>query len=350
MNLGIEFLSGAALPPMEDGALTSGPPAPPPVNPLQAMADVLKARQGTIDTAISAKELERRTEYAFSLGLRSMVDLQDKFLGQTAIVCGAGHSLDFEAVRQAKVAGGKVFVVNTVHDPMIRAGIVPDFSVMLDPNERVADYQTPHPDVTYLLGSGCHPKVWRRFRDAGASPYMFVPIMTDTQHDEIMERFPEAVVLFIPGQTTVGLRTAGNIVPWMGFETSELHGFDSCYAPGNDGVNSQQLYAVPKPVIHHDAREFTIVANPRRHRFTCRSNGAMARQAQGFHALLAMASRAEVNGRVGQHRFRVAGDGAIPWMAWKAGGEYAHHTDPDRMAAKYGDAEHWDFYRGKAYG
>jgi hypothetical protein len=313
------------------------------------LADAFSRLVGPVNTEITADEMERRTEYALSLGLPSLSMLKDVCRG-TAVICGGGHSLDIEEVRARKAAGCKVVVLNTRHDQFIAAGIIPDFSIMLDAAERVATYQTPHPGVVYLIGSSVHPKVWQHFREAGATPFLFVPIMREGQHETMADKFDGFDLCFIPGATTVGLR-AHNITGHIGFADDELHGFDSCYAPGNDGITGLTLYGVPKPVVTHDAVEFTIVSQVERHRFTCRSNGAMARQVKGFYSVVAGLPHEDVNGRVGNRRIRVAGDGAIPWMAWKNGGpdQYIEHTHPDRMLAKYGDAEHWDYFRGKPY-
>lgn len=330
-------------------AEVAGPTIRFPADTVRSMVDSLKQSLGPATTDITPEQMERRTAYTLTLGLPSLCDLQDQFLGQTAIICGGGPSLDMEAVRAGQAAGAKVFAVNTVHDALIAAGIIPDFAVMLDPNARVAGYQTPHPKVTYLIGSTVHPRVWQRFREADIRPYLFVPTMTDYQHITLAQRFEGHNLCFVTGGVTVGMRTP-HVTGFMGFLDDELHGFDSCYAPGQDGINSLGLYSVPKPVIRHDSRVITITSNPSRHRFTCRTNGSMGRQLASFRAMLHMLPVSEVNGRVGQRRIRVAGDGAIPWMAWKDGGPDKHfeHTNPERMEAKYGSSAHWDYFGDRA--
>lgn len=317
-------------------------------NTAHATAADLRAALGPIRTDITPEELEARTAAILSTGVPGLHEMGDIYRGQKAIICGSGPSLNADHVLAAQEAGARVFALNTSHDWLIARGVVPDFSIMLDPNERVAGYQTPHKRVTYILGTTCAKATWMRFLSLGIRPRFFVPIMTDTQHDTIAHQHPTRRICYISGGVTVGMR-AVNICGWMGFQDVELHAFDSCYAPGRNGLDQTGLYAVDKPSTHHDAREVTITAGRTGDKFTCISNGAMARQTISFKALAVMLPDSEVHGRIGQMRVLVSGDGAIPWMAWKDGGpdKYIEHTNPEMMLAKYGDAKHWDYFKGE---
>ena len=38
----------------------------------------------------------------------------------------------------------------------------------------------------------------------------------------------------------------------------------------------------------------------------------------------------------------VAGDGVIPWLAWKDGGRFFKHADPSEMQRRYGNSKEVD--------
>ncbi len=300
---------------------------------------------------IDVTEQERRIAYAMSLGLPNAALLRDVAPpGARVMICGGGPSLAANVlkIREAQANGWVIIALNITHDWLLARGIRPNFAIMLDPAPRVAGYQTPTKGVTYLIGSTVHASVWQRFREAGVRPFWWVPIGDDTQHSVIMRRFPGVAALFVAGATTVGLR-ALNLARFMGWQTLDLVGYDSCYAP--DAVEGEYgLYPYPKPHIHHDRRECTAVSRATMQKFTYITNGSMARQVLGFQSILESMPNTETNGRVGGVRLIVHGDGVIPWMAWKDGGpdKLMEHADPAAMAAKYGDAYVWDYAKGKA--
>jgi uncharacterized Rossmann fold enzyme len=315
--------------------------------PQEKLVREYQAEMGAVPTDITPEQLEERLALLMRLPLPSLADLADLYFGQRAVICGSGMSLNASDVADAQAAGARVFAINKSHDWLIERGVMPDFSVMLDPNLRVAGYQTPNRRVTYLLGASCDRAVWLRFLSAGIKPFMFFPIMTDTQHGTIAEKYPDANICCIAGGVTAGLR-AINVASWMGFQSIELHGFDSCYAPGKDGSDKSGLYTVDKPSTHHDAQQVTFGSGATGKKFTCITNGSMRRQIISFKALLAMLPDSGVHGRVGQTRIRVAGDGAIPWMAWNdaRANSYVSHVSPDAMAGKYGNAKHFNYFKG----
>lgn len=315
------------------------------VLPPGALSANLRDALGPIKTDIDVAELERRTASVLKFGLPSLSQMGDLYYGGDAIIVGSGMSLDPYYVAERQAAGARVFAVNRSHDYLIAHGVIPDFAVMLDPNVRVAGYQTPNRRVTYIFGTSVDKGVWIRFLTAGIKPFVFVPAMTATHPEDLSRALPGHDMCFIGGPTTVGLRTV-NICGWMGFRNPELHAFDSCYAPGYDGLTKTGLYSVDKPKTYHDSRNDSVVAG-NGDKLTFVTNGAMARQVIGFAGMLKDLPDMEHHGRIGMS-LRVSGDGVIPWMAWKdsAVSGYVTHTHPDRMAAKYGAAKHFDYFKG----
>lgn len=303
----------------------------------------LREALGLLKMGIDQDEHESRIRYALGLNLFSMAHLADVCEGERIAICGSGPSLakSIPYLRQAK---HKILACNGAHDFLLANGIKPTFGLILDPREWCSTYQTPTPGVTYLIASTVHHSVWQRFRESGIKPWLFIPILNDTDHENI-QRLYDNEMCFVAGGTTVGLRGL-NILLHLGASVIEGHGFDSCYAPGQDGLLMKQLHAHSKPHVDHDARIGTVRGLTTGDALRFRSNGPMSRQIIGFNSFLKNMPNHISNGRMGKTRLIMAGDGVIPWMAWKDGGpnHYIEHLDPESMKAKYGDARRWDYF------
>lgn len=313
----------------------------------------LRTRLGEVRIAIDHGEHIWRIAKVLIRGLPSAADLRDKYLGAHFTVVGSGPSAKDTIDRIPK--GSLIVAVNGAHDWLVGRGIIPHFGLLMDPNPWVATYQTPRPDVTYIVGTTCHENVWKRFADAGVKPYVCVPMIDGKDHEDIVAKFPNHVLNFVGGGVTTGLR-AVPVFAGLGAGMIDMHGFDSCYAPGTKVGG--QLYAHYKPKTYHDAIELTVRSRRTDDSFTCRSNRAMARQIIGFQALCASLSEFAVNASIDTWDggafeardanlcIRMFGDGAIPWMAWKDGSKINRfwHAEPDRMAEKYGDFQHYDYH------
>lgn len=79
----------------------------------------------------------------------------------TVSICGAGPSLG-ETLSELK---GDVFAVNSAISYLLERGVVPKWAMIWDCAEICERFAIPHPDVTYLIGSRCHPKVFKRLKD-----------------------------------------------------------------------------------------------------------------------------------------------------------------------------------------
>lgn len=321
----------------------------------------LRQAMGEIRMEITPEEHHRRIRYALSLGLHSAAYLADKAQGERIAVVGSGPSLK-ASLPYLSTCKHKIIACNAAHDFLLQNGIKPWAGIMLDTHDWCETYQTPTEGVGYFIGSSVHPKVWQRFRTAGIKPWLFVPIIQDNDHEMLLSTYGNDLCL-VAGATTVGLR-AFNFATMLGASVVEGHGFDSCYAPGHDGKKgSNQLHAHAKPYVHHAARMDTIKSKVTGQTLRYITNDAMAKQILGFNSFVdslpVHQGAAEPIGtvvcaedkRIGKARLVIAGDGAIPWMAWKDGGpkQYIEHLNPEAMQAKYGDAQHWDYFADKPY-
>lgn len=294
---------------------------------------------------ISEDENRERLGQALALDLPSVATLKGKYAGQKLIICGGGASLEQTLldIRRARRRSKrvKILAVNKTHDWLIEKGIIPDFGVLMDPRAHLVDYMTPHRGVTYLFGASVDKRIFERF--SGRNVYLWYPIGTARDEpyvrDLLRRRYPWKSVAMIPGPSTVGLRSVHLGMDILGFTSIELHGFDSCYDP-----KSGTLWPYRKDVTFEPMKiDFSVVSKTDGTQFKCVSNPDMARQVYEFDKMIELLIASVKNGR---RRYlpniTVAGDGAIPWMAWKNNG----HATPGRMMEKYGYAAIFDYARG----
>lgn len=267
--------------------------------------------------------------------------LNGKYEGFRGVIVGGGPSIDWELIKQEADARDRgepvrIFAPNRSHDACIAHGIIPDYGVLMDPSEHVVDYITPRDDVVYLIATGVHWKVLKKF--LGSRAMFWTPLYDVDAADmkAVVEANPGRPITFISGGSTVGLRLINILMGWG--MSPHLHGFDSAYAPG-----SKKLYAYDKPEQTTEFCDSTIVSKTTQRQLRFTSNQHMARQAMAFEGFMHRLPETTVNGKSAPQEVVVHGDGPIAWMAWLDGGELLRHANPDAMAAKYGTTQYWDY-------
>jgi hypothetical protein len=309
-------------------------------NPLESVIGPTKGR-------IDAWTHVERTKFAFSqIGddvWPTVGYLNGKFEGFRGVIVGGGPSLDWDLIRKeadARDAGEpvRIFCPNRSHDECVSRGIIPDYGVLMDPAEHVAEYITPRDDVVYLIGTGVHWKVLQNMLAMNARCMFWTPLYDVDGADAvaISDAYPNRPITFISGGSTVGLRLINILLGWG--MSPHLHGFDSAYSP-----NSKTLYAYDKPQATTEFCDATIVSDKTQRQLRFTANQHMARQAMAFGGFMKRLPDTTVEGRPYAREVTVYGDGPIPWMAWLDGGDLIKHADPQNMAAKYGDAKYWDY-------
>ena len=111
------------------------------------------------------------------------------------------------------------------------------------------------------------------------------------------------------------------------------------------------LYAYDKPESDYEVIDVTAMSRETNEGFRCITNKNMANQMREFPWFIEKSREFTMNNikdgvAVEQHvdqNITVAGDGVIPWLAWKEG----IHVDPIAMLKKY-QTGHVD-YRGSLY-
>ncbi len=305
--------------------------------------------RSTVPTAnvgrVDIHERRRRMSLSMAGSIPSAAHLAGKYQGQKIIICGGGPSIeqtlpDIKAqIRLSKRV--KVAALNKTHDWLLKRGVQPDFGVMADPAEHVSTYQTYQRGTTYLLGGFLHAKTLARF-EGKRNCYIWHPTNDDEGDKEwFNQNFRNAPRLCVSGKSTVGQR-APMIFPYLGFTEIELHGLDSCDAP-RPGDGKRKLYPYAKPNMELSFKDLSQTCNSDGSSFYYQSNEHMARQSYEFYDMLEAIYHGQKSGRIPPFKITVAGDGAIPWMAWKINDHGGIHATPERMAAKYGTWPHYDY-------
>jgi hypothetical protein len=108
------------------------------------------------------------------------------------------------------------------HDFLIDRGFVPDYHAQCDGRDHQVKFlSTPHPEVTYVMATVCHPRIWEQLKG-------FNVLLWHNCHGEhvikwIGERDPNG--LLVAGGSNIGL-TAIHLGGIMGFRNFKLFGLD----------------------------------------------------------------------------------------------------------------------------
>ena len=287
-----------------------------------------------------------RLDWFFSQKLPSAAWLSGKFAGRKAVVIAGGASAKqtIEDVRakcptQINMAYRAAVVDVNKTDWLVKQGIRPDFKVIMEPAAWACDNLTIDRKTTYLLGATMDPVVIQRFIKERATCYFWIPTMREGEKDEIARKYPGRSYALVAGKSTIGMRTPDLLNTVLGFSHSELHGYDSCYPPGDD----ENLYSYPKFTADKHRRRLIVKPKTQPNVLRCVSNTQMSRQCWEYVDMMIEFAELIVARKVKPFGITVAGDGAIPWLAWR---QFRHAT-PERMQAKYGNCLDFDYALGK---
>ena len=142
---------------------------------------------------------------------------------EPAAVVGYGQSLydTWRDLHNFKV----IFTCSGSHKFLLDRGIVPTYHVDSDPRaHKVAMLGTPHPDVTYLVASICHPTYFDLLERHGIEKVLLWHLLVFDPH--VYEMLPKGEWLWTGGNT-VGPR-AMKMARLLGYRTLHMFGFDAC--------------------------------------------------------------------------------------------------------------------------
>lgn len=176
------------------------------------------------------------------------------YLGkESGKVCifGAGPSIK----ETYKEADGDVIAINSAIGFLLDHGVVPRWAMLWDASPLVENFAVPHPDITYLVASRCHPKVFERLRGckvvvwhAGGDH----DIVNVLQRPEVIAKQAQEEPLINGG--SAGVTRAIFVAVALGYRDLHIFGADSSYL--NDDTHVRGSVVPEKDVF------FAIGNNP----------------------------------------------------------------------------------------
>lgn len=155
-----------------------------------------------------------------------------------AVIVGGGPSVlsRLDGIRMRQEHGQTVFALNGAAKLLNDNGILPDYQVLLDPQQLLHDYIAPAKD--YLVASQCHPSILKRLPDA-----MLWHLATEGVAEQIPPHDDDYCLT--GGGISVGLSTLC-LAYALGYRKLHCYGFDSSYS----GDKGHAYPVTQKPAEH----------------------------------------------------------------------------------------------------
>jgi hypothetical protein len=218
--------------------------------------------------------------------------LLGKKSGAVAIV-GSGPSLKANW-GQLKRFRGDIIACNASAQFLLAKGIIPAYMMCFDADPLMLEFITPHPDITYLMGSRCPP---RAFDLLAGCRVVIWHAAGDERISELLTAHGKMEPMVIGGSAAV-TRAMILALP-MGYTSVHLFGADSSFADGDTHIRQSTT----------TERRMAVMCNGR----VFETAPWMCQQVEDFKALAPQFAK---NHGVD---FIVHGDGLIPHVAMSMG-------------------------------
>lgn len=184
-----------------------------------------------------------------------------------AVIVGGGPSVreKISSIKKRQEHGQTVFALNGAAGFLNSHGIIPEYQVLLDPQEFLTDYYGAA--VNYLIASQCHPRVLA----VSPKPPILWHVATEGR-EETTPQHPEGDCL-VGGGYSVGLCSMC-LAYAMGYRSIHIYGFDSSVTE-----LGSHAYPCPEPAANYVAPP-PVVARVGDRRF--QTTLQLAKQAQTF--------------------------------------------------------------------
>ena len=152
-------------------------------------------------------------------------------LGASKGVCsivGAGPSIE----ETHKELQGDVLAINSAIGYLLGKGIVPKWAMIWDAAAICERFAEPHPGITYLIASRCHPAVFERLKGCKVVVWHAAGdnnILEILRRPEVIAKQPCHEPLINGG--TAGVTRGIFLATALGYTDVHIYGADSCYSP-----------------------------------------------------------------------------------------------------------------------
>lgn len=214
----------------------------------------------------------------------------NEYIGSCSGVCSVvGSGPTIEETHNELV--GDVIAINGAIKFLLGKGIVPKFGMIWDCDQVCENFAVPHPDITYLIASRVHPKVFERLKDCKVVVWHAAG---DLNINEIMNR-PDVIAKQPCEEPLINGGTAGvtrgiYVAITLGYKEVNIFGGDSCYS--GDRTHIQGSLVKEKDVV------VSIGHDPA---FLFRTTPEWCAQVSEYRAIYAILSAAEIDLKVYGH-------------------------------------------------
>jgi uncharacterized Rossmann fold enzyme len=178
-----------------------------------------------VTTATSIEDIKANILDARKRNLSPIQDCPAWRSGEPIAIVGGGPSLrdNLDKLRKYK----NIMACGSVHDYLVKAGILPNWCIICDPDPIMGSYlHYLNFETQYLVATQCNPSLFSQLRQVKTYTWNCHGDRFDASH------FGEGVIT-IGGGCTIGTR-AMIMALHMGFNYQHLFGFDTCIQSEED--------------------------------------------------------------------------------------------------------------------
>lgn len=176
-----------------------------------------------MQSAATETQVEEHFRATVSRGYEPLNKLLGVAKDGVCSLVGAGPSLK-ETLSELT---GDVIAINSAIHYLLDNGVVPKYAMLWDAWQIVEKFAVPHPDVTYLVASRCHPDVFKRLE--GCKVVVWHAAGDHHILDLVKEEASEPYPVMVNGGTA-GITRGIYLADALGYKSIHLFGADSSYA------------------------------------------------------------------------------------------------------------------------
>lgn len=138
---------------------------------------------------------------------------------------------------------GDVIAINSSIGFLLDRGIIPKWAMIWDAADICEKFAIPHPDITYLIASRCHPKVFERLKDCKVVVWHAAGdnnIMALMNRADVIAKQPCEEPLINGG--TAGVTRTMFLATALGYTELHIYGADSSYSGDKTHINGSLVY------------------------------------------------------------------------------------------------------------
>ena len=219
--------------------------------------------------ANTVEDIDRNIENALQRHYIPLPELVGTKRGAVSVV-GSGPSLKKNWQKMVGM-GHEIIACNAACQFLLERGVVPKYMFCFDADPLMLEFITPHPDITYLMGSRCPPQAFEMLKDCRV-------VVWHAGGDENIEKLlnkHKKVEPMLSGGTAAITRSM-MLAQAMGWTDIHLWGCDSSYSEGDTHIRKSTTdeKGIPimingrtfmaSPWMCQQAEDFKLLANPLR--------------------------------------------------------------------------------------